>query len=601
MPVVAKSLEPEQHSPFSPLDMHFAGLMEKFAGAKNERIHLAAALVSYFRGRGHICLDLSAFCKIPFLPDSSERVSCPPLKPWLVELRKSKVVGKPGDFCPLILDDHNRLYLHRYWKYEHDLAETIRRRIGHVPADETILANGLQRLFTETENPNWQKIAAFGALTRRFTVVSGGPGTGKTTAVLKILALLLEQGKTLRIALTAPTGKAASRLQDTIKTAKPKLDCTQEVKGAIPETASTIHRLLGVIPDSPFFRHNAKNQLPVDVVVIDEASMVDLALMTKLLAAIPESARVILLGDKDQLSSVEAGAVLGDICSSSSQSKFSETFCNDYARITSEKMPAQFCGAKNPMNDCIVQLQKNYRFGDDSPIYRMSAAVRTGDFVGLKDLLATKSVELEWQPTARLNEGFKQLVIDGFEKFLTAGTPVEALQLLNHFRVLAAVRDSEFGVVELNRRIERILREQGLIKHSHPLYEGRPVMVTRNDYTLNLFNGDTGILRHDEETGQSRAFFLTADNQLRKVLPARLPEHETVFAMTIHKSQGSEFDHVLIILPENESPMLTQELLYTGITRARKSVSLFASERVLRLAVSRRVERSSGLESQLWG
>lgn len=574
--------------------------MEKFSGGKNDNIHLAAALVSYFRGCGHICLDLKAFCKLPFLPDSGERIECPPFKSWLAELRESPVIGKPGDFRPLILDDQNRLFLQRYWKYENDLAQTIRGRLGPVAVDEKILGGGLQRLFPEKENPNWQKIAAFAAVTRKLTVISGGPGTGKTSTVLKILALLLEQGKPLRIALTAPTGKAASRLQETIKTAKPKLNCSDAIRAAIPETASTIHRLLGVIPDSAFFRHNAKNQLPLDAVVIDEASMVDLALMAKLLAAIPDSARVILLGDKDQLSSVEAGAVLGDICSYSSENQFSKTFCKEYERTTGEKLPAECSGAKHPLNDGIVQLQTNYRFGDESPIYGLSVAVRTGNFGALKGLLQKTSVELEWYPTIQFNEEFRNRIVAGFEKFLTAKDPAEALHLLNHFRVLAAVRDSDVGFVELNRRIERILRERGLIKQSQPWYEGRPIMVTRNDYTLNLFNGDTGILRHDNETGQARAFFLNADNALRKILPARLPDHETVFAMTIHKSQGSEFDHVLIILPENESPMLTQELLYTGITRARKKVTLLASERVLRLATGRRVERSSGLGEKLW-
>lgn len=228
-------------------------------------------------------------------------------------------------------------------------------------------------------------------------------------------------------------------------------------------------------------------------------------------------------------------------------------------------------------------------------------AVRTGNFEALEDLLAKQNVELQWQAELRFNDEFKQRIVNGFEKFLTASGSLETLTLLNHFRVLAAVREGDYGVVELNRRIERILRDRGLINYSTKHYQGRPVMVTRNDYSLNLFNGDTGVIRRDEESRDLRAMFLNADDTARSLLPLRLPEHETVFAMTIHKSQGSEFDHVLIVLPDNQHPILTRELIYTGISRARTTVTLVAQKHVLEMALSRRVERSSGLRDKLWG
>ncbi|MFN7138494.1 MAG: exodeoxyribonuclease V subunit alpha, partial [Limisphaerales bacterium] len=538
--------------------------------------------------------------KAPFLPDSNDRISCPPLNKWLTELKASPVVGEPGDFKPLILDKKNRLYLHRYWSYENELAQALRGRIGETSVDGNILRSGLNRLFPGNSKPDWQKVAAFTALTRRLTIISGGPGTGKTSTVLKILALLLEQGKRLRIALTAPTGKAASRLQETIKSARQKLDCAEEIRTLIPENASTIHRLLGVKRHSPFFKHDANNPLPVDVVVIDEASMVDLALMAKLFAAIPLSARVILLGDKDQLSSVEAGAVLADICDGAEPNRFSTQYCENYTSITGEPLPPDIIGGNNLLSDCIVELRKNFRFGDESPIYRASMAVRSGEAATLQRLLELQNIELQWLPELRFNDDFKQRIICGFETFLKAPDHTEALAHINDFRVLAALREGHYGVVELNRRIERILRDRGLINNSAQFYHGRPFMVTRNDYTLNLFNGDTGIIRRDRQAGEFRALFLNSDNTVRSLLPIRLPQHETVFAMTIHKSQGSEFNQVLIVLPDGDNPILTRELIYTGVSRARKTVTLVGSKHVLETALSRRVERSSGLRDKLW-
>ncbi len=587
--------------PFSALDVQFGRLIAKYSDERSDNLVLAASLVSFFRARGHVCLRLDSFCKHPFLPESGMRIEGLSLKSWIAELHKSKVVGQPGEFRPLILDRRNRLYLHRYWKYEEDLAAALRDRLEGVSVNERALRAGLEKFFSgKDQSLNWQKIAAFAALTRKLTVISGGPGTGKTSTILKILALLLEQGEPLRIALAAPTGKAVSRLQETIKSAKQKLDCAPDIKAAIPEEALTIHRLLGVIPDSPFFRHDSKNRLAVDVLVIDEASMIDLALMTKLMSAVPASARVILLGDKDQLSSVEAGSVLADICGYARENRFSAKFHCDYERITGEKLSSRELGAaEGGLSDCIVQLQTNYRFGGDSAIYRASIAVRHGRFSQLETLFSEGTAELRWQPEVRFKEEFKEQIVAGFKACLSASDPATMLTRSNDSRVLAAVREGDMGVLELNRRIERLLRERGLIRQSSEWYDGRPIMITRNDYAVNLYNGDTGVVLRDAD-GNARAYFLNADNEVRSVLPSRLPQHETVFAMTIHKSQGSEFDHVMIVLPETDRPILTRELIYTGITRARKTVTVLAREHILRTALSREVERTSGLQDKLW-
>jgi exodeoxyribonuclease V alpha subunit len=333
----------------SNLDLHFARLMARLCGRPVKGLALAAALVSGFTRKGHICLDLSTLAGRQLLEAPSGEVSvvCPELSEWGRNLRESGVVGNPGEYRPLILDDRSRLYLLRYWDYQETLADLIWKLVHEGVEDLhfDLLKEGLIRLFTDdrVSGVDWQKVAAFTALSKRFCVISGGPGTGKTATVAKILALLVEQAKSgkARAALAAPTGKAAVRLQEAIKEAKATLNCSENVKEAVPEEASTLHRLLGSVPGSPYFRYDVKNRLPVDTVIVDEASMVDLPLMSKLTQALPAQARLILLGDKDQLASVEAGAVLGDICDTGHPHGFSKRFCTALVEITGYTIPAE--------------------------------------------------------------------------------------------------------------------------------------------------------------------------------------------------------------------------------------------------------------------
>ena len=373
-------------SPFSDLDRHFAAFIGGQAAGGPPSLALAAALVSYWRSEGHICLDLEEIAGSVF-PDKPvegvKPVRVPALQTWVRELRQSPVVGSPGEFKPLILDARHRLYLHRYWEYEQNLASEILKRAAAKPDESNgaELGRKLQALLPPESAGavNWQSVAAVAATRRKFCVISGGPGTGKTHTLVLILALLLElerDGK-LRIAVAAPTGKAATRIQDSIQSAKATLACSEAIKTRLPERAMTIHRLLGYIPDSPYFRHNAEHPLPYDVIAVDEASMVDLALMAKLFQAIPPSARVILLGDKDQLASVEAGAVLGDICSAGGGDGFSADFSRHFQSLTGKTLPAG-ATARAPLADCVVQLRKNYRFGERSAIYRLSNAINDG-------------------------------------------------------------------------------------------------------------------------------------------------------------------------------------------------------------------------------
>jgi exodeoxyribonuclease V alpha subunit len=596
------------------LDIHFADFIAGLADKNVPAISLAAALVSSYTRQGHVCLDLSSIegAKLLKGEDAGDPVIFPELNNWCKHLRETAVVGTPGEYKPLILDDHSRLYLFRYWQYQEKLADSIRRRIQDTDGNNDIghLKKELRRFFPVivAEEINWQSVAAFTALRKQFCVISGGPGTGKTSIIATILALLLKiaGSKRCRIALLAPTGKAAVKLQEAIRNMKANLVCPNGIKDEIPEEASTIHRMLGSIPGSPYFRHNADNTLSVDVVVIDEASMVDLALMSKLFQALPSHARIILLGDKDQLASVEAGAVLGDICDTGTEHNFSPGFCEYCKEITGQTIHTRQKRAPEPViRDCIVQLEKNYRFGSDSGIGAVSHAVNIGD--GDRALKLMKSGvygDIAWKTLAHSNDLpplMKDIIIQGYGDYLKAREPFEAFEIFEGFRILSALREGPFGVVALNALAEQILREEGLIKPYMRWYAGRPVLITRNDYTLQLFNGDMGIVLPDSSVNNElRAFFSATDGTLKKFHPFRLPEHETVYAMTVHKSQGSEFDNVLLLLPDIESPVLTRELIYTGITRSKKSVDIWGNENVFRTSVSRYIERTSGLRDALW-
>ncbi len=598
----------------SDLDVYFADFMTGLAGGDNPELFLAAALVSNFRGKGHVCLEIPSVAGRS-LPDENgqETVVCPEADVWQKKIMRTPVVGRPGERCPLILDDRSRLYLYRYWQYQETLARLLNNRIrgGRPDIDREILKQGLTRLFPAVASgePDWQKVAACAALFHRFCVISGGPGTGKTTTIAKIIALILQQEKAgeVRIALAAPTGKAASRLQASMKNAKKSLDCPDDIREAIPVEAATIHRLLGTIPDSPYFFHNPGRPLRVDVMIVDEASMVDMALMSKLVQALPAEARLILLGDRDQLSSVEAGAVLGDICDSGHAHGFSAGFLEDLYTVTGLKLEpgGQEGDSSAPVRDCVIQLQRSYRFGDDSGIGAVSRAVNAGDSEKAVSLMKHSSGrDITWRRLPRrehLARDLRQIILREFDEYPGTEDPREVLQKLERFRILCAVREGPCGVSALNLMVERILRDAGKVDSGKTWYAGRPVLITRNDYTLGVFNGDVGVVLEDPEVGHDlRVFFHGAGDSLKSLHPLRLPEHETVFAMTVHKSQGSEFDRVLMILPDRDYPVLTRELIYTGVTRARKHVEIWAVEDVFQSAVARRTQRASGLRDALW-
>ena len=612
LPSLAAILESEA---FSPIDRHFAGLMQHFSGGDFPELALAAALASHRLAEGHTCFRLDELAGKTFPEVGAAKIPpiiFPPLAEWGEKLRATSVVGKPGEEKPLILDGAGRIYLHRYWRYERLVADEILRRSQQPPfaLDAKLVAASLNKSFPGTaEKINWQKVAAFAALRQKFSVITGGPGTGKTWIVARLFALLLEQpgGENLRVKLAAPTGKAAARLQAALSHAVAGLACSEAVKKRLQtnDLTTTIHRLLGTIPNSAKFRHDASNPLPVDVLVVDEASMVSLALMAKLLAALKPDARLVLVGDQDQLPPVDAGNVIGDFCRAAAINGFSKKFQDDYERCGGEALVKRKISADENLADTVIQLQTNHRSGEMILLNEIGVAVNSGNADAAMTLLqksATAALAWESLPTANsLKAALRDAVVTHFGVVLKSASPAAALAALGKFRILCAVREGAFGTENINRLAEEILAEAGLIapdKIKSGGYAGKPLMVTANNYALKLFNGDTGVVWPNGDS-TSLIYFPDEAGGIRAIARERLPEHESVFALTIHKSQGSEFDHVLVVLPEKMSPVLTRQLFYTGLTRARKSVRILASEAILRATIATQLKRGSGLADAL--
>jgi exodeoxyribonuclease V alpha subunit len=602
---------------FTDIDRHFADFLLRLEGTQDRRLWLAAALASNATQSGNVCIDLGAIAGKPILVEDARTTGnacAPELSDWMNVLTRSVVVGGPGDFRPLVLDQANRLYLCRYWKYEQQVAKLLKQLAASDlrAFDATALREGLSRLFPprDPDELDWQRLAAVTAVLRRFSLITGGPGTGKTSTVLRILALLLSQPghERLRIALAAPTGKAAARLKEAVKHSKDTLEVSPEVLARIPEEAFTLHRLLGFVPGSRVFRHNRKNPLPFEMIVVDEASMVDLPLMAKLLDAVPPGARLLLLGDREQLASVEPGAVFGDICSVAESAGRSEGFRECIKPYRLDLPASSSPNGGGPLQDSMTVLRRSYRFGTDSGIGQLSRSIQAGDGDTTIHLLSTKGLpDVIWEDGANptsLQNRLERWILEAYAGCLQAGSPEEAFTLFARSRILCAVRRGPFGVAFINSVAEDALARKGLVRSRGAWYRGRPVMMNRNDYQIRLFNGDIGVAWEDSPRAQSGpaqigVMFPSESGEMRRILPSRLPEHETVYAMTVHKAQGSEFDRVLLILPDQASAALTREMLYTAVTRARKHLEIWARRETIEASIQRRVTRHSGLREAL--
>jgi len=473
----------------------------------------------------------------------------------------------------------------------------------------------LDSLIPMASRCDWQKVSAALALSSPRCVISGGPGTGKTTTVTKLLALLLQVREDLNIKMVAPTGKAAARLTESIANALLDLNVEQTIKDKIPTQASTIHRLLGVKANSNHFRFNEGKRLNLDLLLVDEASMVDLPLMAKLLMALPEHARLILLGDKDQLASVEAGAVLGDICAFIN-SGYSEQKAKQLVELTGFDSLLRQSHGPEGMADKLCLLKKSYRFDQYSGIGFLANAINQGK-ASAKQVLALceKYDDLSHFANNESSQNLlSEMIVEGYSAYLAQiqkidtnnrDLPKRLLKLFSQFKILCAIREGDWGVMGLNQLAENVLNSKGLISlgaNSEQLanswYVGRPVMITQNNYHLGLYNGDIGLCLLDE-MDQMRIYFQMADGEIYDFQPSRLPSHETVFAMTVHKSQGSEFAHTVLALPQTQVPVVTRELIYTGITRAKKQLTLFADLPLMSRAIKDKTLRFSRLVERL--
>jgi exodeoxyribonuclease V alpha subunit len=577
------------------LDKHTGLFLEKLTGTdENPEVRLAGMLASAAIGCGHVCQPLDQVDKKLFTKEYS---FVPETKKWRTSLLRTEIVGKPGDTAPLILDRKNRLYLYRFYHYECSVGKDLLDRAQHLLAVDTARAKPLLTdLFTG--NVSDQQLAAVLALLKRFVVISGGPGTGKTYTMARTLALV--QGVAphpLRIVLAAPTGKAAARMEEAIRRAKTTLP--PQLAAEIPETASTLHRLLGYQPEKDDFRYNARQQLDLDMLVIDEASMIDLPMMYALLQALPQTAQLILLGDRHQLASVEAGSLFSDICQHS-DSPWSDQLSEQIKKLTGINDLTGTSQAK-PLADCVVLLKTSYRFSDTSGIGSLAAAVNSGSWLQVATILSTKFSDLQVKDgmAQSSNSWLHSWIIKGFVPIFQASTVEDGFAAMEQFRFLCAMRKGSTGVEGINSLVEKVLLKERLIPRLTAIYPGKPIIIRRNNYAMQLFNGDTGLLWNDSE-GNLKAWFKRPDNSLYPVPPARLPEHDTAYAITIHKSQGSEFEKVLLLMPEKDNSILSRELLYTGITRARKELILCADRQILKTAVNRQTVRYSGLAEKLW-
>jgi len=629
------------------IDMAFADFVyseelasDNTASSAIECLTMLAAYVSAQSGDQHSCIDLASLGQ-PFLGV----YHFPALEVVMRYIENTRTFASVATRVitldentakPLVLQGA-KLYLQRYWQYESQLAANIREKAAKtVNLDITAAQSLLSDLFdnADTQILDWQKIAVCLAASQTLSFITGGPGTGKTTTVTKLLALLqglaAEKGEVLNIQLVAPTGKAAARLTESISSAKQKLP--KALQTNLPEQCQTIHRLLGAKPQSPYFKADASHPLHLDVLVLDEASMVDLPLMAKLFAALPKHAQVVLLGDQDQLASVETGSVLSDICAASQfQSKNMDNSLMAYSdtmqlhltklisepAVTSQDMGTTEATDQSVIRDNVVRLVKSHRFNEQSGIGQLAKHVKAGQVSQSFRLLNDHQfTDINWyqpsqtSPQAVANEILKTLIIkllpiyQQYSQAIQQGDIRLGFKYLQQQQVLCAQKSGYWGVTQLNALIENELHKQGLIDNSKDFYIGRPVMLSKNDHQLKLFNGDLGIVMPDPNNALlTKVWFVNPEGELRGLLPSRLPSLETLFAMTIHKSQGSEFESVYLCLPpitsNNQGRGLNRELIYTGLTRSKKYCMLFAEPKALSLSLGQQCIRGSGLAGRL--
>ncbi|VFP84561.1 RecBCD enzyme subunit RecD [Candidatus Erwinia haradaeae] len=594
-----------------PLDIQFAHMI---AGDYQPVLMLAAVFLSRDTRVGHVCLPLRNLCPAAFFsglhqglahmiwessgnPKDIERVllACP-------------VVSNGQTVTPLVLEKKS-LYLYRMWHNEVIVAQFIQRKNLLLDVEEKKTRKILDSYFDQNNILNWQKIAVAIAITCKLAIIAGGPGTGKTTTIAKLLGVLIELLPVpQRIKVVASTGKAAARLTESLNLTLQKIHRIDLVSRGFPREAITLHRLLGITPGGQRIRFNKDNPLPVDVLVIDEASMIDLAIMAYLFSVLSHHTRVVFLGDHHQLSSVEAGSVFGDLCYNASN-HYSLYRAEQLSRLTGYKVIGREDYTHNAISDMICVLPTSYRFKQSSGIGQLAIAVNAG-----KAQLSIKILNDNFSDVCYFSlksaADYQHLLdncIEGYRiylRLLQAGEkPHKILMAFRDFRVLCTICHGLFGTAGLNEYIEKMLHQIGLIfahtSWKYPWYIGRPIMIMRNNPALQLCNGDIGIAILDDAR-EMKVWFLLPNGHTKAFNPLLLPLHSTAFAMTVHKAQGSEFDHVILVLPHQKISIITRKLIYTAITRAKRKITIYADQGVFQKAVSLDILRRSGLLDKLY-
>lgn len=582
------------------IDLALARMLAEHDPAHARSVALAVALVSALQRSGHSVVDVGAWGGALF-PGTLEPL--PDAQTWRADLEASPTVGAPGGEVRPLVFDGSLVALHRLWAAEGRVAHALAARLGACEVDADALRPVFAALFPDAADGDRQALAAVGALRHRVAVVAGGPGTGKTTTVVKLLALLLTADPTLEIALATPTGKASDRLGRSIAERVAGLPVSDEVKVGMPTEAATLHRLLRYSPSRRRWGRTAADPIPADVVVVDETSMADLLLFDALLDALRPDARLVLLGDADQLPSVGAGAVFGDLCAAGAGAASPE-----FAALAAALgVGGVEIGPANPVSDAVVRLTVSHRFAEGSGVGTLAGALRDGDAETVRAVLAGTISDVAHQETVQA-EAIWAHVEPHARRLCGATDPREALDAAAAFRMLAPTRGGRWGVRALNRLVERRLGEEGLRSGVRdPWYPGRPVLVTANDYDRHLFNGDVGVAWR--RGSRTVVLFDGPEGGVREVPVGGLPEHETAWAMTVHKSQGSEFDDVLLVLPDagsRQAERLSRELVYTAVTRAKAGtpggpppLTLFGSADLLAQAAESQDRRVSGLADRL--
>ncbi len=545
----------KQAEEFSRLDLAFSRFMaglSKLDKEKAKQFQSLCAELSFSLSKGH-----------SFLPLTSEQTAIVLDSGLAMQPEQSDRVLKP-----LVLES-NHLYMQRYWDYECRLAQHLQNHF--LKQHKTIEPDSFSLLdsYFPDDSNNQQRQAAEHALSNALTIISGGPGTGKTTVVCRILGIMQQAAiekasQPLRIALAAPTGKSAMQLQQALINNKQALPCSEQIKQALPESVSTIHRLLGSISHSPFFKHNTQKPLPLDVLVVDEASMIDLALMCKLVESLAEGTKLILLGDRQQLTSVELGSVLADLT---------------YA------LPKQS-----------ILFDRSYRFkGDIKDLAELIKQNQADKAWALLNKLDADTVILEDEV---IQFSFKQY--QPYLKQIRQNAPIESIfAAFQSFKVLASNRRGYQGIQIINQKLEEKIAQEWTGQIHAGWYPGRPIMISRNYPELGLYNGDQGICLFDQESAQLKVFFASHKKQYKKIAISLLPEHEVAYAITVHKSQGSEYDQCLLVLPKEMNPVLSRQLIYTAVTRSRKKFWLYSQRPIFFAAVAEESSRKSGLAAKI--